>query len=261
MSKTAIILLVLIVCVAGALVLFNRAPDLEESRTQAQRISVSGYDQTGVLAWSVQAERGSLDANDGVLEDVTLSLVGDPNAPVILDADRLSRNATGSQLTGSIHVQQGDVLTLDTDLLFWDERNHVLEASLVDIEMESTTIRAGAFHHNLETGQTTLSQGIRAQILHNQTMYEAQSDDAEADSRQIALIGNVVIVAENGDRFACERAESAQSTIRLMGHVVGEWQGNEFSAATVLMDEEGIRLHENVTIDLDLLMMEPTHDS
>ena len=77
------------------------------------------------------------------------------------------------------------------------------------------------------------------------------------------MIGNVSIQAETGDTYTCQRLESEPSTssVHLIGDVVGLWQENEFAAGTVLLNDDGIRLHGNVTIDLNLLMMDESHDS
>jgi len=180
-----------------------------------------------------------------------------------VSGDRLARDSSGSTLTGSVQVDQTDGMSLRTDTLFWDEHNDILESGPVTIEMPEASITAGGFHHNLDTGLTALTRGIEAQITHDDAMYDAQADSAEASTDLLALIGNVTIQSEIGDTFACQRLESESSTssIRMIGNVVGVWQENEFSAGTVLLGEDGIRLHDNVTADLNMLMMDESHDT
>ena len=263
MSRTAIVIVILVLVIGGVTLLLRRSAPLQMALTRAEQISVTGYREDGSPAWSIQAQTGSLDANNSSLETVELTLLREPDAPIVVRGDRLSRDSGGSTLTGSIRVEQANTLSLKTETLFWDEHNDVLESGPVDIEMESASIEAGAFHHNLNTGLTTLSQGIKAQIDHEDIGYTARSDSAEAASDQLAMIGNVSIQTETGDRYTCQRLESetSASSIRLIGDVVGLWQENEFTAGTVLLDDDGIRLHEDVTIDLDLLMMDESHDS
>jgi len=263
MSRTAIVIVILVLIIGGVTLLLRRSAPIQEALTRAEQISVTGYREDGSPSWFIQAQAGSLDTNNSALEDVELTLLRDPDAPIVVHGDRLSRDSGGSTLTGSIRVKQADTLSLETETLFWDEHNDVLESGPVGIEMESAVIEAGTFHHNLNTGLTTLSQGIKAQIAHADIRYTARSDSAEASSDLLAMIGNVSIQAETGDSYTCQRLESEPSTssVHLIGDVVGRWQENEFAAGTVLLNDDGIRLHDNVTIDLDLLMMDESHDS
>lgn len=263
MSRTTIIVVILIVCIAGGAILLRRSPPPEEARTQAEQISLTGYGEDGSPAWSIEAQSGSSSTKHSALQDVKLTLLGDPDAPLIVHGDRLSRSSAGSELMGSIRVERIGVLTLETEALFWDEHNDVLEAGPVRIEMDATHIEAGAFHHSLDTGLTTLLQGIQATITRGNREYTAQSNSAQATADLVALIGDVTIQAESGDSYTCQRleSESGDSTIRLMGDVLGQWQGSGFAADTVFLDSTGIRLHDHVTMDLDLLMMDEPHDS
>lgn len=263
MSRTAIIVVVLVLIIGGAILLLRRSSPLQEALTRTEQISVTGYREDGSPAWSIQAESGSLDANNSALELVELTLLRDEDDPIIVTGDHLSRDSGGSTLTGSIRVTQADTLSLEAETLFWDERNDVLESGPVNIEMNSASIKSGSFHHNLDAGLTTLARGIEAQILHDDVEYVAHSDSAEASSDQLALIGNVVIQADNGDSYACQRLESepSASSIHLIGDVTGQWQQNGFAAESVLLDDNGIRLHGDVTIDLNLPMMDESYDS
>jgi LPS export ABC transporter protein LptC len=263
MSRTAIVILILILITGGVIFLLRRTTTIQEALTHAEQISVTGYRGDGSPAWSIQAESGSLDASDSTLKNVALTLLRESGAPIVVHGDWLSRDSSGSTLTGSVQVEQSDGLSLRTETLFWDEHNDVLESGPVSIEMTTASIEAGGFHHNLNTGLTTLTRGIEAQITHDDVEYLARSDSAEASSDQLALIDNVSIQTESADSYTCQRLESDTSTssIRLTGDVVGIWQANEFSAGTVLLNGDGIRLHEDVTIDLDLLMMGESHDT
>ncbi|MCK5585793.1 LPS export ABC transporter periplasmic protein LptC [Candidatus Bipolaricaulota bacterium] len=263
MSRTAIVIVILVLIIGGVTLLLRRSAPMQEALTRAEQISVTGYREDGSPAWVIQAQAGSLDTNNSALESVELTLLRDPDAPIVVHGDRLSRDSGGSTLTGSIRVKQADTLSLETETLFWDEHNDVLESGPVDIEMESAVIEAGTFHHDLNTGLTTLSQGIEAQITHEGVEYTARSDSAESSSDQLALIGNVSIHTEIGDSYTCQRLESepSASSVRLIGDVVGLWQESEFTADAVLLNDDGIRMHDNVIIDLDLLMMEGSHDS
>jgi len=198
-----------------------------------------------------------------MLKSVELTFFEGEDVHIIVRGDQLSRDSGGSTLSGAIHIEQADAMSLDTEIIFWDERNDILESGSVTIEMQQAVIEAGAFHHDLEEGLTTLTRGVDAQLTQDDKQYVVYSDSAEATSDQLALLGNVSIQSEDGDTYRCQRleSESSGSSIRLVGEVSGFWQKSEFSAGAVQLNAAGIRLHGDVTIDLELLMIEEPHDS
>jgi len=263
MSRTTILVLVLVFLLGGAVLLFRDSEPVQEIITWAEQIALTGHRDDGSPAWFIQAESGSLDEDNGMLETVELTFFRESAAPIVVHGDRLARDSGGSTLSGSIVVKQAETLSLETETIYWDERNDVLESGLVTVEMESASIEAGAFHHDLGSGLTTLTQGIEAQLIQNDDEYVVRSDSAEATSDQLALIGNVSIQSATGNTYSCQRLESepSGSSIRLIEEVSGMWQESAFSAGIVQLDADGIRLLGDVIIDLDLLMMDEPHDA
>ena len=263
MSRTTILVLILVLLIGGTVLLFRRSALVKENITSAEQIALTGHRDDGSPAWSIQAQSGSLNKDTGLLKTVELAFFKESNAPIVVHGDRLYRDTGGSTLSGSIVVEQSDTLSMVTETIFWDERNDVLESGPVVVEMESALIEAGAFHHNLGSGLTTLTQGIEAQLIQDDAEYTVRSEAAEATSDQLALIGNVSIQSEDGDSYNCKRLESdpSGSSIQLIDEVSGMWQESAFSASNVQLDISGIRLSGDVTIDLELLMMDEPHDS
>jgi len=263
MSKTAIVVLVLILVIGGAILLFKHQPPISENRVLAGRIVLTGHRNDGSPAWSIEAQSGSLDGDVGTLEVVELTLFTDLDTPIAVSGDRLTRDPGGSTLSGSVRVEQADTLSLVTETVFWDERNDILESGPVTVEMAAAMIEAGAFHHDLDAGVTALTHGITTRLTQDGEEYTVRSEMAEATSDQLALIGGVSIQTEEGDDYRCHRLESDVSgtLIHLLGDVSGRWQGSAFSADTVQLDDTGIRLQGNVTMDLELLMMSGRHDT
>ncbi|MFC2079086.1 hypothetical protein ACFLSZ_03810 [Candidatus Bipolaricaulota bacterium] len=263
MSRAKILVFVLIVIIVGAFLLFRRSTPVQESHLTAEGVVLSGHRDDGSPAWSVRAETGSLKEDDGVLETVELTFFEGSDTDIIVRGDRLSRDSSGSTLSGSIHIEQGSVMRLETETIFWDERNDVLESGPVTIEMEWASIQAGAFHHDLSADLTTLTRGVEAQLTRDDKEYIVRSDLAEATSNQLSLLGNVSIQGEDDDEFRCQQLESddSGSTIRLIGEVSGTWHSSAFSADVAQLDSTGIRLRNNVTIDLELLMMDEPNDA
>jgi hypothetical protein len=224
---------------------------------------LTGHRDDGNPAWSIQAQSGSLNEDHGLLEIVELTFFEGQDADIVVRGDRLSRDSGGSTLSGSIHVERPDALSMETETIFWDERNDVLESGPVSIEMSSASIDAGAFHHDLGSGLTTLTRGVEAQLVQDEKKYIVRSDSAQATSDQLTLLGGVSIQADGGDSYQCQQLESdtSGSTIRLTGEVTGIWQMSTFSAGAAQLDSAGIRLRGDVTIDLELFMMDEPHDT
>jgi len=263
MSRATSLVIVLILIIGGAILLFRRLSPVEDSTLSAEQIVLTGHRDNGSPAWSIQAQTGSLDEADGMLGSVELTFFKDSDAHIVVRGDQLSRDSAGSTVSGSIHIEQADTLSLETETIFWDERNDVLESGPVIIEMELASIEAGAFQHNLGEGLTTLTRGVEAQLTQEDTEYVVRSDSAEATSDQLALLGNVSIQSEGGDTYRCQRLESdtSGSSIRLIGEVSGWWKGSAFSAGNVQLDAAGIRLRGDVIIGIELLMMDEPHDA
>lgn len=262
MSRAVVCVLVLII-IGGAVLLFRRPASVQDNDLSAEQIVLTGYHEDGRPAWSIQAQTGSLNEDDGLLEVIELSFFEGSDADIVVRGDRLSRDSGGSTLSGSIRVEQSDTLLLETETIFWDEQNDVLESGPVSIEMELASIEAGAFHHDLAANLTTLTRDVEARLSQSDKQYVVHSDSAEAGSDQLTLLGNVSIQAENGDSYRCQRLESAASgsSIRLLGEVAGSWQKSAFSAGRAQLDAAGIQLTDNVTIDLELLMMDEPDDT
>ena len=263
MSRTTILVLVLILVIVGAVLVFRPPSSIEDSNLSAEQIVLTGRRDDGSQAWSIQAQTGSLDGANAMLGSVELTFFEGANAHIVVRGDQMSRDSAGSTLSGSIHIEQADALSLETETIFWDERNDILESGPVIIEMETASIEAGAFQHDLGEGLTTLTRGIEGQLIQDNTEYVVRSDSAEATSNQLALLGNVSIQCEDGDIYRCQRLESdtSGSSIRLIGEVSGWWKQSAFSAGDVKLDATGIRLGSSVIIDLELLMMDQPYDA
>lgn len=245
--------------------LFRRSEPEVNVPLAATNISFMGHHADGSSAWSLHAQTGALDEESGELESVELTFFRDSEPHIVVVGDRLSRGSSGSSMTGAIHIEQAGNLSIESDAIVWDERNQILESGPVTIEMGSASIGAGGFHHNLETDVTTLTQGIEAQLTQGSKSYAVTSHTAEATPDRLLLAGNVSIrESASGNRYSCQQLESDSSgtSIRLSGEVSGSWSGSDFSAGMVQLDDAGVRMKGNVTIDLNLQRMdEEPHDA
>jgi hypothetical protein len=264
MSRAVAFTIIVILIVGGAMLLFRRS-DLEENiPLTAENIALTGHHADGSPAWSLQAQTGALNEDSGELESVELTFFRDSNPHIIVAGDLLSRGSSGSSMTGDIHIEQAGNLSMETDAIFWDERNKILESGPVTIEMGTASIAAGGFHHNLDTDVTTLTQGIEARLAQGTKDYSVSSDTAEATADHLLLVGDVSIQESgSGDHYSCQQLESDSSgtSIRLTGDVSGTWSNSGFSAGMVQLNDAGVRMKGNVTIDLELKLPDEPNDA
>jgi hypothetical protein len=263
MSRTAIVVIALLL-IAGAVALVLRGPaPVQDDSLHANGIAFTGYSGDGAESWTVQAGSGSLDGDVGHLEDVDLTFYQDGESEIAVHGDQLQRDSSGSTLSGSVRVEQGNDLSLHADTIFWDERNEILKSGPVTLDTPQASVSAGAFHHDLATGLTTLTRDIDATVSRDDDVYDVTATSAEATSGRIVLLGDVSIDGDSGDQYRCQRLESdaSQSSLTLSGDVSGTWNGNDFSSGSVQLDDEGIRMQGDVIIDLELLMMGEPHDT
>jgi len=264
MSRAIVFTILVLLIVGGAILLFRRPETEENIPLTTENITLTGHHADGSPAWALQAQTGALDEDSGELEFVELTFFRDSKPHIVVAGDHLSRGSSGSSMTGDIHIEQADNLSMETDAIFWDERNQVLESGSVAIEMGTASVDAGGFHHNLDTDATTLTQGIEAHLSQGTKDYAVSSDTAEATSDRLILIGNVSIQdSTHGDHYSCQQLESDSSgtSIRLSGEVSGSWNNSGFSAGMVQLNDAGVRMKGNVTIDLDLQLLDEPHDA
>lgn len=230
----------------------------------ATDIALMGHHPDGTPAWSVHAQAASLDEDSGELDSVQITFFRDSSPHMVVAGDHLSRGSSGSSLTGNILVEQADDVSIETDMIFWDERNKVLESGRVTIEMGTALIEAGGFHHDLEADVTMLTQGIDAHLTQANRELSVSSDTAEATTDRFLLTGNVTIEEMNsGNHYSCQQLESDPSgdSIRLSGDVSGSWNSSRFQASMVQLDHAGVRMKGDVIIDLELELLDGPDDA
>jgi hypothetical protein len=244
-------------------VLIRRPLTVPDHHIRAQGITLAGHGTDGRPTWMLRAQAGSLDELSGAVESVELTIHRSPETRIVVTSDRLSRDSAVSTLSGAVRVEQDDVFSLRTETMVWDERNGVLESGAVAVETASASIGAETFRHDLAAGLTTLTRNIEAQLTQDGKAYTIRSSRAELAADRLILTGDVSVQCEDGDQYLCQDLEflEAQSAIHLAGGVSGTWQRSAFSADELRLDNEGIQLRGQVTIDLELLMIESPHDT
>lgn len=263
MSRTAVVLLVLVLIGGGMALLLRRASPPDDAGIEAQGIGLQGYHADGSPAWGLQAGSGVLQGDRGTLESVRLTLFEEGELPLVIFADRLSRETSGSVLSGAVRVERQEALVLHTEAMTWDERNGVLESGAVSVSVQAASIEAGSFHHDLRAGVTTLTRGVDAQVSQDGVRYVAHSPSAESTVDRLVLLEGVTVQADSGDHYESLRLELSGNpvTIHLIGGVSGTWQGTVFSAREASLETSGLRLSGGAVVDLDWETLEAPRDT
>jgi lipopolysaccharide assembly outer membrane protein LptD (OstA) len=243
--------------------LMRRPLPADPRSLQATDMRLSGYRSDGSLEWAIQAETASMRDNTESLQGVTVTHHPEQLEPLTIVAASLARASGGSTLSGGVRIVQGDQLAVESETLYWDDRNHILEAGAVVLRRENLSIQAGAFHHDLRQGVTLLSRGILAETEYDTVVHRAHADAAEADPDRFILRGNVSVENDEGDIYQADRLELSgdMTEIALFGDVTGHWQSVAFTAETLRMGSSGLTLQGRVTLEIELPSQEAPHDT
>jgi hypothetical protein len=263
MSRTAIVVLVILLVGGVTWLLLRPKPSAVEQPIHGENLVLTGHRSDGSRAWVIEAQAGEITGDEGQLEEVQFTYFQSAGHSIQLQAEQLLRTSAGSTLSGSVTVKQEEDVTLHTESMFWDERNGVLEAGPVTLDASQVSLSGGSFRHELEEGRTVLSRGVEAELVKDGVTYTGTARSAEATSNQITLLDEVAIQSSEGDTYQCGRLSAMLSgeTLELAQAVSGTWQSSAFSAEAVSVDATGIRLRGNVVIELELLTKESAHDS
>ncbi len=254
MSRTGIVVCVVVVLLAAVIVWLLRSPPstIDRSLTTADLV-LTGHRSDGSETWVLEAASGEMATDRQDLTSVQLTFFRIEGTPIVARADQLARTLSGSTLSGGVVVEDGNT-RLSTAEMFWDERNDVLEAGAVQFTLGDASLSGDTFRHDLNAGTTTVSGDVAAHLTQDGVAYSAHAASAEAASDRLDLSGDVVVEADSGDAYACGRLTifEAGDTIELSDTVSGTWQSSTFTADDVRLDAAGVRFRGRVTIDLEL---------
>ncbi len=262
MSRTTRLVLILVLVAIGAWVLLRRPPPSEDSILSADGLELLGHHANGTPAWRISATSGTLDAPNGILEEVELTFYDAGDEAMRVYGDRLSRNSSGSTLSGDVIIEQPGRSTLRTEQAFWDEGHDILEAGAIELEFEDGTLEAGSFHHDLSSDRSVLSQGIDVQLIRAQETVRATAQSAEFEDQQFRLLGDVEAVSGSATELRARQLTYRPSdrSLQFTHDVEGRWENMAFSSTEAHVTDEGFQLRGNVIVDLDLTRM-TSHDS
>jgi len=265
MSRTTIVGIVAL-AVLGiliALLLRNPAPAPPAIPAAAEGIELVGYDTLGQISWIVRASSASYDDPNSALEVPEVVFYRNDAPHITLRGERLTRNPSHSSILGETTIERADGLRLSTRDVRWDERNEVLEAPEIDVEMADGQLSAAGFHYDVSTARSTFSSGVTLQLLQAGDEIQASANAAEEADGWLSLIGDVVIETSSDATYQCDRLDSTLDgeTIRLSGAVEGTLQGGSFSAVLLELRPEGTRAQGDVRLKLDLQTLGADHDA
>lgn len=253
MHRTRIFLIIILI--GGAITAWTllsthtQAPSPETS--QAQGITLSGYDKNGNASWHVMAKTGQMQGNNGTLSDVSLSFFSNDNTSLTSACDSLSFSGDKAMLHGNVVIEEGDGVRLATTSATWSESTRDITADDVHITLQSASITAPRFVYELDKGQVSLTGGVHAELAGPSSL-TVDGDTASESNGLIAVTGNVKVKMDDGD-FSCLNLEydSNSGDSRLYGGVTGSVAAGSIEAGTITVSREEIVASDGVHVRLN----------
>lgn len=260
MSRTKILLVLVVIAAALVLIFLPRRDGPVDDATTAASISLYGYDD-GELLWEIRAADGRIDGDNQALRDVEVAFHSAEGDPLRLRGERLDRSGEIARLTGGIRIERADELLLETEALNWFEAYDRLEAGPISLSTEILHIAADEFGYDLATGASTFAGSVEAHADVGSNWMILAERAGERDGI-VSFSGSVKAESADDGTFRCERLEvdSEAERVRLLGDVDGEWTSAQLSAESVELDDKGLRAAGRVSARLDLEEMGESGD-
>ena len=253
MSKaTAFLLLVLVLIVGGAILLVVTLPWelVSFQQTLAERVNLHGYDEDGVLIWSLEALAGKMENNAGTFSGVKAEFYDAGTKRLCATGETLTFVGDDATLSGEVKILHDDY-RLETETVIWHESEGALTAREVTIFFEAATVEAEAFQYELEREQAVLEGGITATLTQSRTL-QVVGEKAEQTRDKLILTGGV-LVEEADESYRCASLEYVQESeeVSLFGGVEGQFDSGTIHADSIRLTSGGMVAYGEITLLLD----------
>lgn len=253
MSKAkAFLLLVFVLIVGGAILLVVTLPwePVSFQQTLAERVNLHGYDEDGVLIWSLEALEGKMENNAGIFFGVKAEFYDAGTKRLCATGDTLTFAGDDATLSGGVEILHDDY-RLETETATWHESEGVLTAREVTIFFEAATVKAEAFQYELEREQAVLEGGITATLTQSRTL-QVVGERAEQTRDKLILTGDVLVEEADGS-YRCARLEYVQESeeVGLFGGVEGQFDSGTIHAESIRLTSSGIVASDGIILLLD----------
>lgn len=254
MSKAKVFLALGLLLIAGGAIFLLRPPSREEgpySSTQAQGVSLRGYNEEGALVWSVQAREGEMKEDVGSLSEVKVVFYTAEKEHLQVRADILTFKGKEATLSGEVEAVRHDGYRMRTETLTWIESAEELSAGWVTVSSKAVTVEAQGFRYELKSDRSFLQGGVTA-TLDRRPVLRVTGERGEEEAGRLSLAGGVLV--ERGEEaYRCARIEYDPGTeeVRLSGEVEGEFASGTIRAESITLSSDGITADGRVHLLLD----------
>jgi LPS export ABC transporter protein LptC len=254
MSKAKAFLLLAFVLIAGGailLVITSPREPVASRQSQAQKVSLRGYDENGVLIWSLAALEGDIKNDTGTLTDVEVIFYEEETARLQATADTLTFAGKEATLSGEVEILHDDY-RLQTEALSWLESEEMLTAGQATIFFEAASVEAEAFSYSLKTEEALLKGGVTSTLDHTGHRWQVSAEQAEAKDGRLILSEEVLVEGEDAF-YRCTSLDynREKEEVSLSGDVEGRFNSGTICADTVTLNSEGTLACGKVNLQLE----------
>ena len=247
------LILSLFAAVAAIVVLafLPSSEELEPGQTYAQAVSLYGYDDGGVLGWSVEASEAQAADDEGTLFDVEVAFHRDKEEKLRARADLLVFLGDETMLRGDVLAERQDGFSFRTQEVAWIETSGRLEAEEVLISSDRATVNAGSFTYYLQDDRSLLRDEVIA-ILDGSQRLKAVANEAEESGGKLFLRGEVSVDVGK-ESYNCSEIMYDLDTEEacLAGDVEGIIPSASIHARSLVLGSDGITASGSVNVSLD----------
>jgi lipopolysaccharide assembly outer membrane protein LptD (OstA) len=255
----SILVVLLLVGIAVILFLPRRLGDTDVPFAAAG-VTLRTYTESGEPAWEVHARDGEVIDESGTLLDVEVRFLSSDETPLTAIADRLSQAERTSTLAGSVVIERGDGLRLETEEITWNEEEEKLRAGSIRLAIRDLYVEGESFAYDLRAERATITGGVVATIDRDAPLSVLGERAEEADD-VLAVEGNVRVEAPDAT-YRCHRIEADGETVRLLGEVEARFKEGELRADSAEIDPDGrVTATGGVSLRLDLVSEEASDAS
>ena len=253
MSKAKIFLFFAFLLITGLailLVVISPRERISSRKTQAEKVSLNGYDERGDLIWSLEALEGEMKDETGTLTLVKVLFYEQGTTRLQATADTLTFAGNEATLDSEVEISSDDY-RLHTERLTWFESKRMLTAGDVTIFFEKGKLKADAFQYNLNNEQAILEGKIIATFNHTSGLHVI-GDRAELTDDRLILTGEVAIERQD-ETYRCAILEYSleEEKAGLAGGVEGSFRAGTIHADSVTLTTAGIAALGKVNLTLD----------
>lgn len=260
MPKARLLVAALVVVTVAVILFVALTPSTTPTGSrpaEATGVVLRGYDG-GSLTWEAEAERGEIASESGTLSGIVLRMVDGSASPLEVSALELKQETGKLTLTGNVHGETDDGLSIASDEMTWQEDARRLESGPTLLRWGEDELLADSLAYDARTRQASLT-GVEG-TLHRESTLVLSSDRGEISEDRILLAGEVRAASDDESLRSDELETDLRGTdVMLRGAVSVSAPGLELRADSLRVTPEGRTATGNVSLDIEIATGEEDH--